>query len=235
MGNFLGKNNSNNKIYKNEFNELKKRLDDLEQVDKNKDGIISKEEFVQWKENQYIEIESFKVHLENEMNGKYQQILLDSERKLNELRDENKELNKRLEALKNINKILENKFRNQPINLENNLKNSITDETLNEIRKNELSELSKIKIEQFVSQLLADEDVNIKYLPDFVEEQIYKNVFTILISLMENIFKTADIQFMGHSLKFELEPIQNDETQTDSISTNNTHKNRHKKRKSKKK
>lgn len=68
-------------------------------------------------------------------------------------------------------------------------------------------ELTELRIEEMVDNMLANENINIKYLPDFVEKAIYKNVLNLTINLMESMLKNANITFMGHQVTFELKPI----------------------------
>jgi hypothetical protein len=85
------------------------------------------------------------------------------------------------------------------------------DEKLNieneKIRKELLKDLSVKRINTFVEQLLLDKNINITYLPDFVEKQIYSNIFTILIALVDNSTKDIAIQFLGHQAKIVFSPI----------------------------
>lgn len=64
------------------------------------------------------------------------------------------------------------------------------------------SQLSKERLKEFVEKLIKDEDINIDYLPDFVERKIYTNVFNILINLLDETTKTTGIDFLGHRIEF---------------------------------
>jgi len=68
--------------------------------------------------------------------------------------------------------------------------------------------LSKQKIQQFVNKLLEDENVNIRYLPDVVEKQIYTNVLTIVMELLEHLVEDLNISFMGHNIKMSMDPTE---------------------------
>ena len=74
----------------------------------------------------------------------------------------------------------------------------------NNLKMTEL--ISKQQINAFVDQLLNDQNVNIKYLPDFVEKQIYRNVFSILVGVIDNVIKSAHINIIGHRINLTLEP-----------------------------
>ena len=79
-----------------------------------------------------------------------------------------------------------------------------------EENKQKLHQLSKEKINEFVKKLLVDQNINIKYLPDYVEKQIYKNVLNMLIGLLNNTLATTSIKFLGHELTFAIQPDQTD-------------------------
>lgn len=67
------------------------------------------------------------------------------------------------------------------------------------------SDVSRLKIEEFVDKMLEDENVNIKYLPDFVEKKIYINVFNLVLGLLDNLMDSTKIEFMGHHIKLDLQ------------------------------
>jgi hypothetical protein len=73
------------------------------------------------------------------------------------------------------------------------------------------SELSKKRIDAIVEQLIADPDINIKYFPDGIERQMYRNIFTIMINLLDNLVDTTSINFMGHKLVFDFQPMNDNE------------------------
>ena len=65
------------------------------------------------------------------------------------------------------------------------------------------SQLSKERLNQIVEKLIKDEDVNIDYLPDFVERKIYTNVFNLLINLLDETLNTTGIDLLGHRIEFD--------------------------------
>jgi len=70
-----------------------------------------------------------------------------------------------------------------------------------------LNELSKKQIETLVNKLLADEAINIKYFPDWVERQLYINIINLIIHLLEQFLSGASVNMMGHSIGFTLTPL----------------------------
>ena len=87
-------------------------------------------------------------------------------------------------------------------------------------RKKLLHELSKKNILTLVEKILKDKDVNIGYLPDFVEKQIYLNVFTIIIGLIENITEDIKVEILGHQLNLVINPKNYEKVKK--IDTDNT-------------
>jgi len=104
-----------------------------------------------------------------------------------------KELKKQILSLQEINTSLENKL----------LQNSITKNISIKKEKPRLAKLSEEKINHFVKEILKDKNINIKYFPDFVEEKIYQNVFTILVNLLDHLVDTTSIKLLGHEINFD--------------------------------
>lgn len=67
------------------------------------------------------------------------------------------------------------------------------------------SQISPERIGEFVDMILAKKNVNIKYLPDSMEKQVYVNVFTILLGVLEEVVDSTSINFMGHKIKLSIE------------------------------
>ena len=109
-------------------------------------------------------------------------------------------LDKQVMLLKNINIILE--LRQNEINFEiNKIKN------MNNLFEKNTCELSHIKIDEYIDSLLNNENVNIKYIPDIAERQIYRNVFTMIVNILDETLKQTSVKFLGHQLTFELKPV----------------------------
>jgi hypothetical protein len=74
------------------------------------------------------------------------------------------------------------------------------------IEKKIINEISKEKIKDFVNNLLTDEDINIIYLPDIVERQIYINILTIILGIVNHSLDDINIKFLEHNLKMSFHP-----------------------------
>lgn len=173
---------------------LKNELQTLKDLDKNQDGVITKDEFVSWKNEQKIKMVDLEKKIEEQLNNKYAKIISEKDSQLMDSKNKIEELTKQLNALKGMNLNLENK-----ISHAKNADNS-----------DKLQELSKAKVDEFVEKLLNDENVNIGYLPDFVERQIYKNIFNLIIGLLNNTLSTTSVKLLGHELTFMITPDQPD-------------------------
>ena len=77
--------------------------------------------------------------------------------------------------------------------------------------KNEMiKQLSIHQISILVEEMLNDEDINISYLPDFVEKQIYTNVFQLIMSVVEKSLTNIKLEFLKHNITLKVEPISID-------------------------
>lgn len=84
------------------------------------------------------------------------------------------------------------------------------DETEATNKINITKHISMEAIEQYVEGMIADSDVNITYLPDFVERQLYKNILKMVLGLLDNILSNSHITIFNHEINFELVPLKND-------------------------
>jgi len=103
------------------------------------------------------------------------------------------ELKKEIESLKQINK-----------NLENELKIKIDNNDNKKIKQL----ITKQQIQETVDKILENQNINIKYLPDVVERQLYINILTILINLLDETLSSSSIKLLGFEINFDLEPTK---------------------------
>lgn len=71
-------------------------------------------------------------------------------------------------------------------------------------------QLSKALVDEFVDEMLKDENVNISGLPDFIERRVYANVIIMMMSMIDKVLESTHIQFMNHRIVFDVVP-QEDE------------------------
>lgn len=138
------------------------------------------------------------TELKRELDNKYNEIILNYKKTtdlvIDNLKSENDELKKQINSLKNINTSATTKPKNENIS-------NLNVKSDNE----ELKKISRERINEFVEKILNDSEMNISYIPDFVERQIYKNVFDLLLRLMEHTIDTTSVNFIGHKLTLRLE------------------------------
>lgn len=108
-------------------------------------------------------------------------------------------LKKDIKVLKEINKNLENKIK-QFINENNDAANIENKQQLENL-------LSEQQINIFVEQLLDDHNINIQYLPDYVEKQLYRNILMIIFGFLRKITSNSSFNIIGHELKLSFQPI----------------------------
>ncbi len=66
--------------------------------------------------------------------------------------------------------------------------------------------ISSEQIEKFVNELLNNKDVNINYLPDVAEKEIYKNLLIYILNIAKEVIKSAKIEAVGHEITFIIKP-----------------------------
>jgi len=210
MGNYFSSASSSDG---NQIAGLEKRLMDLENIDRDNDGVVSRDEMELWMNKQKKDIEDLKNAIESDLNEKYGKIIAEKD----EYKNQVTELKKQVVSLESINGNLRKE-------LQETKNFATTDKAeLAARQKAKLSELSKERINQVVEDLLNDKNVNIKYLPDFVEKQIYRNVFNIMINLLDNVLETTSVQFLGHNLTFDINPQSESEQSSTQGSEDDTH------------
>ena len=67
--------------------DLRKKLVDLERIDRNKDGIVTREELELWVQDQKRDLDMFKYKIEEMTKTKYEKELEDSQNEINNLKN----------------------------------------------------------------------------------------------------------------------------------------------------
>lgn len=197
MGNYLSTLFPNNQQNNNDENnkkleELYQRLEKLEKIDINHDGIISKDEFEKWKNNDLITI---KNTIKNEVKEEYVN-------KITELDNTIKDLHKEIVSLKDENKELDELLKDKNHLIEKLGANIKTDEDVKQL----IQMLSQEQINHYVEELLENEETNIRWLPDVVERKIYRNMFKLMIKLMNKVLNSMSFELVGHKLNINMIP-----------------------------
>jgi hypothetical protein len=68
-------------------------------------------------------------------------------------------------------------------------------------------EISSNQINQFVTKMLQNKDVNLSFVPDSVEAKIYEKLLTITIQELDQILATVKIQFLNQEITIHMNPI----------------------------
>lgn len=73
-------------------------------------------------------------------------------------------------------------------------------------RRSHESQVSKEEVLNFVEEkILANDNINMSYVPDSIEREMYKKTAMVLLSTIEEVLKTSKIEFMGHAITMKLE------------------------------
>lgn len=68
-------------------------------------------------------------------------------------------------------------------------------------------EISSNQINQFVTKMLQNKDVNLSFVPDSVEAKIYEKLLTMTIQELDQILATVKIQFLNQEITIHMNPI----------------------------
>ena len=84
----------------------------------------------------------------------------------------------------------------------NKEKNSVID-ILKE-KKTENNSISSDSISKFVDELLNNKEVNMSYVPDGVEKEIYKNLLVYGLNIMKEVISKSKVEVVGHEITFTI-------------------------------
>ena len=137
-----------------------------------------------------------KDNLDYQINEQFNKIIpvIQQSHQQNKIKDENEYLKKvNLSLIKEINQLKENM-------------NKDTGLSFTSLSNKDIKIQSEKKIDEFVQNILDNPDTNISWLPDVVERRLYKNIATIMINLVESTVENSDITFLGHKIRFVMDP-----------------------------
>jgi len=154
-----------------------------EQIDANRDGVLTHDEFSEWKDEY----------------GKNITKMIDNLKEENELRV--KKFDQTIEAKDTEIKDLKNKIKF--INEQNEkLESQLLQEFDNPVDNFEIqSVISRTKISKFVDELLRTDTLNLDKIPDWIEKPIYKNVIVIVMHIIDKMAKETSIDLFGHKMR----------------------------------
>jgi hypothetical protein len=61
-------------------------------------------------------------------------------------------------------------------------------------------------VDQLVHKILADPNYNIGYLPDWVEEKLYRNIFRMIFALLDVTVAETTLNIPGHQIRMYITP-----------------------------
>lgn len=192
----MGNNSSNS----NSLSNIEDRLQNLEKIDLNNDGKVSKNELLEWKKKYENQLD--------DIHKKFEEIQQNREQKNNLIEKLKQENNKLVSENNELKKEIENyiKVDNKESILEKSKENKKLKDNSVDIK---FSDITKLNIDQFVDKMLKDQDMNISYFPDFVERRVYKNALYLVFYLLDSVFESCHINILGHELSIDLKQLKN--------------------------
>lgn len=55
--------------------------------------------------------------------------------------------------------------------------------------------------------MLENPEINIYGFPDAIEKQIYRNMFNMLLNMLDHTLDTSEIVLFGHKIVFDVKPL----------------------------
>ena len=95
-----------------------------------------------------------------------------------------------IDKLKNLE--IENKFLKEHIHFLS------TKKTINDV-------IDEKQIKLTADKLIKDKDVNLKYLPDFIERRFYESIIRIFLALIKETCDTTKLSILGHEIDIVLQ------------------------------
>lgn len=62
-------------------------------------------------------------------------------------------------------------------------------------------------IKKYVDEMLENSDINIYGFPDAIEKQIYRNMFNMLLNVVDHTLDTSEVVLFGHKIVFDIQPL----------------------------
>ena len=67
-----------------------------------------------------------------------------------------------------------------------------------------LSETAKQRIESYVDQIVNDSSLHITYLPEAIERHLYRNIFRVILGVIDRVVKETTINVLGQQIRMTL-------------------------------
>ena len=75
------------------------------------------------------------------------------------------------------------------------------------IHENEHISNEEKAINEIVDRYLKDELVNSKFIPDFIEKRLYRNILKLVTGILKDTIENAEIEILGHKITLSMTPI----------------------------
>jgi len=169
------------------------------------------------------------IDLQNRMNIlEYNN--LGNENTINEYKSKNDQLQAEIHSLTKVNRELEERLSEQNQNIifstTSVSKALVPDTELEDARKKILGKLSRAYIDQEIEKIINNEKVNVGLIPDYFERKIYRNIFNILFTLLDNTISTTSINFLHHKIEFKFQADDEPHTLRHQVQTDDEPNNR---------
>jgi hypothetical protein len=78
-------------------------------------------------------------------------------------------------------------------------------------------QLDDAALDAMVTDILANEHVNVTFLPDAVERHLYRNVIRLILGLLEESLERIEIKVMGQTLSLAINAEKSDKNNDDGL------------------
>jgi len=175
----------------------------ISDIDADGDGIITREEVHQYVGAEVEKCQRIYDERLNEWKTLYEKKMSVKDETIEELRDvldiQVKEKEKELEEWKTSYDELHQKY-----------SNLMDDMRKKAYKKQDFlpksSGISPEAIEDAVKEILADPNLNLKKVPDFVEKRLYHNIIWITLMVLERMFAGVSVDAFGHEFHLIMNP-----------------------------
>ncbi len=62
-------------------------------------------------------------------------------------------------------------------------------------------------IDELISKFMKNELINNRFIPDFIEKNIYSNITKVIVGILQETLRNTKIETLGHTITFNLVPI----------------------------
>lgn len=67
-----------------------------------------------------------------------------------------------------------------------------------------INSVSSNTLDEIIDKLIINKDVNMTYLPDAVERQIYRNLLVYFFGILKEVIRSSKIEFFNHEITFTI-------------------------------